>query len=61
LGKGDRTMKSVQDVKKMLWVTKAEMDFYGDREDKKELVRYLDIKLGVLMDILDDDLPEEFW
>ena len=54
-------MKSVQDVKKMLWVTKAEMDFYGDREDKKELVRYLDIKLGVLMDILDDDLPEEFW
>lgn len=51
-------MKSKEELLKRLYATLAELE-YG--VDNKELEQVLKVQLGLLYDILGDDVKEEYW
>lgn len=56
-----KSMKSKDEILKMLYVTLAELQGTSWTEENKNLEEYLRIKLTVLYDILGEEVPEEYW
>lgn len=53
-------MKSKEEILSMFYATLTELQS-GTVEEKSMLYKYLTEKLGILYDILGDDIPEEYW
>lgn len=56
-----KSMKSKDEILKMLYVTLAELQGTSWTEGNKSLEEYLRIKLTVLYDILGEEIPEAYW
>ena len=54
-------MKTREELHKMLFERLAELQDGRIKTDNPEFAEHLAIELGLLYDILGDDVPEEYW
>lgn len=54
-------MKSLEEIKSMLFAILAELQDGRTTENNPDLKEYLKIRLELLVDILGDDLPGEYY
>lgn len=54
-------MKSVSEIQKMTYARLAELEDGRIKEENPEYAKTLAIEMGILYDILEEDIKEQYW